>query len=94
MAMQQIEKVTVNLQLIQLGMMMISRLTNDFHSTESKEPIIENLQTETMDFFNEFTLKIEELKEELYQNLDGMNVLFEEDYNFLQAAQELINAPD
>lgn len=92
--MQQIQKVIINLQLIELAMLKVSQLTNDFHSTESNEPIIQNFQTQTMDFFNELTLKIEYFKDDIYSNLEGMNVLFEEDYAFLKAAQELINAPD
>lgn len=92
--MKQIEKVNIELQLIQNGMRIISNLTNDFHESESKSEIVEKLQNDTMDLFNEFTLKIKNLREEIYDNLNGLDVVFEEDINYVEACINLMNASD
>ena len=92
--MKQIEKVNIELQLIQNGMRIISNLTNDFHESESKSEIVEKLQNDTMDLFNEFTLKIKNLREEIYDNLNGLDVVFEEDINYVEACINLMNAND
>ena len=62
--MKQIEKINIELQLIQNGMRIISNLTNDFHESESNSEIVKKLQNDTMDLFNEFTVKIQDLREE------------------------------
>ena len=90
--MRQIEKVNIELQLIQNGMRIISNLTNDFHESESKSEIVEKLQNDTMDLFNEFTLKIKNLREEIYDNLNGLDVVFEEDINYVEACEKLMEA--
>ena len=92
--MKQIEKVNIELQLIQNGMRIISNLTNDFHESESKSEIVEKLQNDTMDLFNEFTLKIKNLREEIYDNLNGLDVVFEEDVEYVEACINLMNASD
>ena len=92
--MRQIEKINIELQLIQNGMRIISNLTNDFHEAESKSEIVQKLQNDTMDLFNEFTLKIKELREEIYDNLNGLDVVFEEDINYVEACINLMNASD
>ena len=92
--MKQIEKVNIELQLIQNGMRIISNLTNDFHEAESKSEIVEKLQNDTMDLFNEFTLKIQDLREEIYDNLNGLDVVFEEDIEYVEACINLMNASD
>ena len=50
--MKQIEKINIELQLIQNGMRIISNLTNDFHESESNSEIVKKLQNDTMDLFN------------------------------------------
>ena len=92
--MKQIEKINIELQLIQNGMRIISNLTNDFHESESKSEIVEKLQNDTMDLFNEFTLKIKNLREEIYDNLNGLDVVFEEDVEYVEACINLMNASD
>ena len=92
--MKQIEKVNIELQLIQNGMRIISNLTNDFHESESKSEIVEKLQNDTMDLFNEFTVKIQDLREEIYDNLNGLDVVFEEDIEYVEACINLMNASD
>ena len=92
--MKQIEKVNIELQLIQNGMRIISNLTNDFHEAESKSEIVEKLQNDTMDLFNEFTVKIKDLREEIYDNLNGLDVIFEEDIEYVEACINLMNAND
>ena len=92
--MRQIEKINIELQLIQNGMRIISNLTNDFHESESKSEIVEKLQNDTMDLFNEFTLKIKNLREEIYDNLNGLDVVFEEDVEYVKACINLMNASD
>ena len=92
--MKQIEKINIELQLIQNGMRIISNLTNDFHESESKSEIVEKLQNDTMDLFNEFTLKIKNLREEIYDNLNGLDVVFEEDIEYVEACINLMNAND
>ena len=92
--MKQIEKINIELQLIQNGMRIISNLTNDFHEAESKSEIVQKLQNDTMDLFNEFTLKIQDLREEIYDNLNGLDVVFEEDINYVEACINLMNAND
>lgn len=92
--MKQIEKVNIELQLIQNGMRIISNLTNDFHEAESKSEIIQKLQNDIMDLFNEFTLKIKDLREEIYDNLNGLDVVFEEDVEYVEACINLMNAND
>ena len=92
--MKQIEKVNIELQLIQNGMRIISNLTNDFHEAESKSEIVQKLQNDTMDLFNEFTLKIQDLREEIYDNLNGLDVIFEEDIEYVEACINLMNAND
>ena len=92
--MRQIEKINIELQLIQNGMRIISNLTNDFHESESKSEIVEKLQNDTMDLFNEFTLKIKNLREEIYDNLNGLDVVFEEDVEYVEACINLMNASD
>ena len=92
--MKQIEKVNIELQLIQNGMRIISNLTNDFHESESNSEIVKKLQNDTMDLFNEFTLKIKDLREEIYDNLNGLDVVFEEDINYVEACINLMNAND
>ena len=92
--MKQIEKINIELQLIQNGMRIISNLTNDFHESESNSEIVKKLQNDTMDLFNEFTLKIKNLREEIYDNLNGMDVVFEEDINYVEACINLMNASD
>ena len=92
--MKQIEKINIELQLIQNGMRIISNLTNDFHEAESKSEIVEKLQNDTMDLFNEFTLKIKDLREEIYDNLNGIDVIFEEDVEYVEACINLMNASD
>ena len=92
--MKQIEKINIELQLIQNGMRIISNLTNDFHEAESKSEIVQKLQNDTMDLFNEFTLKIQDLREEIYDNLNGLDVIFEEDINYVEACINLMNASD
>ena len=92
--MKQIEKVNIELQLIQNGMRIISNLTNDFHEAESKSEIVQKLQEDTMDLFNEFTLKIQDLREEIYDNLNGLDVVFEEDIEYVEACINLMNASD
>ena len=92
--MRQIEKINIELQLIQNGMRIISNLTNDFHEAESKSEIVQKLQNDTMDLFNEFTLKIQDLREEIYDNLNGLDVVFEEDINYVEACINLMNAND
>ena len=90
--MRQIEKINIELQLIQNGMRIISNLTNDFHESESKSEIVEKLQNDTMDLFNEFTVKIQDLREEIYDNLNGLDVVFEEDINYVEACINLMEA--
>ena len=90
--MKQIEKVNIELQLIQNGMRIISNLTNDFHESESNSEIVEKLQNDTMDLFNEFTLKIKDLREEIYDNLNGLDVIFEEDIEYVEACEKLMEA--
>ena len=90
--MKQIEKINIELQLIQNGMRIISNLTNDFHEAESKSEIVQKLQNDTMDLFNEFTLKIQDLRNDIYANLDGMNVLFDEDINYIDSCEKLMGA--
>ena len=90
--MKQIEKINIELQLIQNGMRIISNLTNDFHESQSKSEIVEKLQNDTMDLFNEFTLKIKELRNDIYANLDGMDVLFDEDINYIESCEKLMEA--
>ena len=92
--MKQIEKVNIELQLIQNGMRIISNLTNDFHEAESKSEIVQKLQEDTMDLFNEFTLKIQDLRNDIYANLDGLDVIFEEDIEYVEACINLMNASD
>ena len=92
--MKQIEKVNIELQLIQNGMRIISNLTNDFHESQSKSEIVEKLQNDTMDLFNEFTVKIQDLREEIYDNLNGLDVVFEEDIEYVEACINLMNASD
>ena len=92
--MKQIEKINIELQLIQNGMRIISNLTNDFHESESNSEIVKKLQNDTMDLFNEFTLKIKDLREEIYDNLNGLDVVFEEDINYVEACINLMNAND
>mgnify|MGYP003613333989 FL=1 len=92
--MRQIEKINIELQLIQNGMRIISNLTNDFHESESNSEIVKKLQNDTMDLFNEFTLKIQDLREEIYDNLNGLDVVFEEDINYVEACINLMNASD
>ena len=92
--MKQIEKINIELQLIQNGMRIISNLTNDFHESESKSEIVEKLQNDTMDLFNEFTVKIQDLREEIYDNLNGLDVIFEEDIEYVEACINLMNAND
>ena len=90
--MKQIEKVNIELQLIQNGMRIISNLTNDFHESESNSEIVKKLQNDTMDLFNEFTLKIKELRNDIYANLDGLDVLFDEDIEYIEACEKLMEA--
>ena len=92
--MKQIEKINIELQLIQNGMRIISNLTNDFHESESTSEIVKKLQSDTMDLFNEFTLKIKDLREEIYDNLNGLDVVFEEDIEYVEACINLMNASD
>ncbi len=92
--MRQIEKINIELQLIQNGMRIISNLTNDFHESKSKDEIVEKLQNDTMDLFNEFTVKIQDLREEIYDNLNGLDVIFEEDIEYVEACINLMNASD
>ena len=92
--MKQIEKVNIELQLIQNGMRIISNLTNDFHESKSKDKIVEKLQNDTMNLFNEFTVKIQDLREEIYDNLNGLDVIFEEDMEYVDACINLMNAND
>lgn len=92
--MKQIEKVNIELQLIQNGMRIINNLTNDFHEAESNSEIVKKLQNDTMDLFNEFTVKIKDLREEIYDNLNGLDVAFEEDINYVEACINLMNASD
>ena len=92
--MKQIEKINIELQLIQNGMRIISNLTNDFHESESKSEIVEKLQNDTMNLFNEFTVKIQDLREEIYDNLNGLDVIFEEDIEYVEACINLMNAND
>ena len=92
--MKQIEKINIELQLIQNGMRIISNLTNDFHEAESKSEIVEKLQNDTMDLFNELTLKIQDLREEIYDNLNGLDVIFEEDVKYVEACINLMEASD
>ena len=89
--MKQIEKINIELQLIQNGMRMISNLTNDFHEAESKSEIVQKLQNDTMDLFNEFTVKIQDLRNDIYANLDGMDVLFDEDINYIESCEKLMD---
>ena len=90
--MKQIEKINIELQLIQNGMRIISNLTNDFHEAESNSEIVQKLQNDTMDLFNEFTLKIKELRNDIYANLDGMDVLFDKDINYIESCEKLMEA--
>ena len=90
--MRQIEKINIELQLIQNGMRIISNLTNDFHESESNSEIVKKLQNDTMDLFNEFTLKIKDLREEIYDNLNGLDVLFDEDINYIESCEKLMGA--
>ena len=92
--MKQIEKINIELQLIQNGMRIISNLTNDFHESESNSEIVKKLQNDTMDLFNEFTVKIQDLREEIYDNLNGLDVIFEEDIEYVEACINLMNAND
>ena len=92
--MKQIEKVNIELQLVQNGMRIINNLTNDFHEAESKNEIVQKLQNDTMDLFNEFTVKIQDLREEIYDNLNGLDVAFEEDIEYVEACINLMNASD
>ena len=92
--MRQIEKINIELQLIQNGMRIISNLTNDFHESESNSEIVEKLQNDTMNLFNEFTVKIQDLREEIYDNLNGLDVVFEEDVEYVEACINLMNASD
>ena len=90
--MKQIEKINIELQLIQNGMRIISNLTNDFHESQSKSEIVEKLQNDTMNLFNEFTVKIQDLRNDIYANLDGMDVLFDEDINYIESCEKLMSA--
>ena len=92
--MKQIEKVNIELQLIQNGMRIINNLTNDFHESESNLEIVQKLQNDTIDLFNEFTVKIQDLREEIYDNLNGLDVVFEEDVEYVEACINLMNASD
>ena len=88
--MKQIEKINIELQLIQNGMRIISNLTNDFHESESKDEIIQILKNDTMNLFNEFTIKIKDLREEIYDNLNGLDAVFEEDIEYVEACINLM----
>ena len=47
-----------------------------------------------MDLFNEFTVKIKDLREEIYDNLNGLDVIFEEDVEYVESCINLMNASD
>lgn len=88
--MTQIQKVILELQQIQFCMMVISDMTAGFHASKSQSEIVKKLQDETRNLFNEYTLKIREMKNELINILDNMDSLQEEDINYLETVDELI----
>lgn len=91
--MTQIEKITQDLHLIQFGMMKLNDVTQLLHTATGHDPLIKQMQDNQLDFINEFTLKINSLRRELLDNLDGDGMLLEEDYNYINAVEDLINAP-
>ena len=51
------------------------------------------MQDDQIELFNEFTLKVQELRGEFLSNLEGIGMLLEEDYNYINSVNELINSP-
>ena len=91
--MTQLENVTQELNLIQFGFMKLNNTLQILHSSTSNDDLIKNLQDEQIELFNEFTLKVQELRGDFLSNLEGVGMLLEEDYNYINAVNQLINSP-
>ncbi len=90
--MTQLENVTQDLNLIQFGFMKLNNTLQILHSTDSKEPIIKKMQDDQIDFFNEFTKKVSDLRAEFLLNLENSGMLLEEDYQYINAVNNLQNS--
>ena len=91
--MTQLENVTQELNLIQFGFMKLNNTLQILHSFKSDDDLIKQMQDDQIELFNEFTLKVQELRSEFLSNLDGIGMLLEEDYNYINSVNELINSP-
>ena len=60
---------------------------------KSDEDLIKQMQDDQIELFNEFTLKVQELRGDFLSNLEGIGMLLEEDYNYINSVNELINSP-
>lgn len=88
--MTQLEKVAQNLHLIMFGFMKLNNTLQSIHSIDSDDRLIINLQNDQIDLFNEFTIKIQELREEFLENLDSVGMLLGEDYDYIESINKLI----
>ena len=91
--MTQLENVTQELNLIQFGFMKLNNTLQILHSSKSDEDLIKQMQDDQIELFNEFTLKVQELRGDFLSNLEGIGMLLEEDYNYINSVNELINSP-
>ena len=91
--MTQLENVTQELNLIQFVFMKLNNTLQILHSSKSDEDLIKQMQDDQIELFNEFTLKVQELRGDLLSNLEGVGMLLEEDYNYINAVNQLINSP-
>ena len=90
--MTQLENVTQELNLIQFGFMKLNNTLQILHSYKSDEDLIKQMQDEQIELFNEFTLKIQKLRGDFLSNLEGLGMLLDEDYNYINSVNELINS--
>jgi hypothetical protein len=91
--MTQLENVTQELNLIQFGFMKLNNTLQLIHSFKSDDDLIKRMQDDQIELFNEFTLKVQELRGDFLSNLEGIGMLLEEDYNYINSVNELINSP-
>ena len=91
--MTQLENVTQELNLIQFGFMKLNNTLQILHTSKSDEDLIKQMQDDHIELFNEFTLKVQELRGDFLSNLEGIGMLLEEDYNYINSVNELINSP-
>lgn len=91
--MTQLENVTQELNLIQFGFMKLNNTLQILHSSKSDDDLIKQMQDDQIELFNEFTLKVQELRGEFLSNLEGIGMLLEEDNNYINSVNELINSP-